>query len=121
MNNTPTPKVATRKPRQNKSQPVKGSSSSQPPKSAGKIAPEKEKMLASCSTSGQPAPSIPQSRQKTLAKKTSDLRSPVLKLPVGKAVQQSSLEQKPNARAPTTRVSSVVKEEKKVDLEIYKL
>ena len=114
MNTTSTPKVASRKPRQSKA-PPETSGGSQRSKPASKIAPGKEKMLASSSSSGQSAPPVPQSRQITQAKKTSVLRSPVLKLPVGKPVQQSTLEQKPDLRAPATRVGSVVKEEKKVD------
>ena len=109
MNTTSTPKVAGRKPRQSKA-PQETSGGSQRSKPASKIAPGKEKISAS--GSGQ---SVPQSRQITQAKKASVLRSPVLKLPVGKPVQQSTLEQKPNVRAPATRDGSVVKEEKKVD------
>ena len=111
MNTTSTPKVAGRKPRQSKA-PQETSGGSQRSKPASKIAPGKEKISAS--GSGQSASPVPQSRQITQAKKTSVLRSPVLKLPVGKPVQQSTLEQKPNVRASSTRDGSVVKEEKKV-------
>ena len=112
MNTTSTPKVAGRKPRQSKA-PQETSGGSQRSKPASKTAPGKEKISAS--GSGQSASPVPQSRQITQAKKASVLRSPVLKLPVGKVAAPSSLEKK-SSLVSANRAASTVKDEKKVDI-----
>ena len=115
MNTTSTPKPGGRKPRQAKVPPEKASGS-QRSKTASKIVPENNSMITSTSKS-QPTPPVnktpaSETRQKAPLKKSSVLRSPVLKLPPGTGLQ-SSLEQKPHA--PSNRVISAVKTEKKVE------
>ena len=115
MNSTPTSKAATRKPRQSKKAPQEkpsGPIGSQPSQPDSKMPAQKN----------QPAPPavpvikppVTQPRQKALAtKKPSVLRSPVLKLPVDKALP-SSVQRKSSASP--NRVAVAVKDEKKVDL-----
>ena len=113
MNTTSTPKPGARKPRQSKAPPEKvGGSQRSKPASNNSMT-----TTTSTTSKSQPTPlvsktPVSETRQKALAKKTSVLRSPVLKLPADKGLS-SSLEQKPSAQP--NRVISSVKDEKKVD------
>ena len=120
MNSTPTAKAPTRKAKQSKAPPEKPSGK----QSASKMPPQTKQqqtmMTPSSSGSGHSVPSgikppVTQPRLKALAKKTSVLRFPVLKLPVGKVAAPSSLEKK-SSLVSANRAASTVKDEKKVDI-----
>ena len=120
MNSTPTSKAASRKPRQSKKAPQEkpSPSGSQPSLPGNKMPAQKNQQKLPIQPAPPAAPVIKppvtQPRQKALAtKKPSVLRSPVLKLPVDKALP-SSVQRKSSASP--NRVAVAVKDEKKVDL-----